>query len=171
MFFVVPESVIVRPNVTEVALALMVRLEFGLLPLGGFAATAGPAQTSTSASAALSFFIPHKRGRAAQVGYKKKKRRPEAPLSSARCAGRRRRTPRSAAGIRGRGRGRRVLEFLFGTEERVECLLAQAFAQGERRDHADDQQQHSAPAALRLLRRAQAVGRVLEGRRRFAQLL
>src|SRR5436190_23336538 len=58
--FVVPVIVTVRPNVTAGALALIVKLLFGcpgLGCLGGLAATAGPAQTSTSARAALSFFI------------------------------------------------------------------------------------------------------------------
>src|SRR3954453_15865391 len=73
MFFVVPESVTERPNVTVPALALIVRFGFGLGPLGGFAATAGPAQTSTTASAAPIFLIPPKRGQAPQVGYRKRR--------------------------------------------------------------------------------------------------
>src|SRR3954454_4498052 len=73
MFLVVPEIVAVLPNVTVVALALIVRLAFGLPPLGGFAATAGPAQTSTAASAAPIFFIPHKRSRMPRVGDRKRR--------------------------------------------------------------------------------------------------
>src|SRR3954452_25021371 len=105
MFFVAPESVIVRPNVTAVALALMVRLGFGLLPFGGFAATAGPAQTRTRASAALIFLIPHKRSGDPQVGYQREEA-PGGASSSGGCAGRRRRTARASARVRGGRRGR-----------------------------------------------------------------
>jgi hypothetical protein len=57
-FFVLPESVTVLPNVTAAALDLIVTLGFGFAPFGGFAATAGPTQTSAKASAAQIFFIP-----------------------------------------------------------------------------------------------------------------
>src|SRR5438045_2383539 len=77
MFFVDPESVTVRPKFTAVALALIVTL--GLPPLGGLAATAGPTQTSASASAAQILFIRCKRVAGRQVG-QEEERRPEAPL-------------------------------------------------------------------------------------------
>src|SRR5947209_10581721 len=102
-FFVVPEIVIVLPNVTLVELATIVMLGFGLPPLGGFAATAGPAQTRMSASAAPIRFMYLKRTGAPQVVVWQKKRRPEAPLGSAcRARSRGRRAP-GGASIRGRG--------------------------------------------------------------------
>jgi hypothetical protein len=70
MFLVVPESVMLFPNVTAVALDLIVKFGFGFGPFGGFAATAGPAQTRSRASAALNFFIPQKRSARRQVGYR-----------------------------------------------------------------------------------------------------
>src|SRR5207247_1686544 len=138
-----PLKVTVLPNVTSVALALIVRLGFGFVFLGGFAATAGPAQTSTAASAAPSFFIPHKRSSRPQVGGPEKEEAPGGASSSACCAGRRRRSPRSTA-VRRRSRGRCVLELLLGAEERVERLLAQTLAEHERKADADDDQHQAA---------------------------
>src|SRR3954451_12893232 len=169
MFLVVPEIVAGFPNVTGVALSLIVRLAFGLPPFGGFAATAGPAQTSTAASAAPIFFIPHKRSRMPRVGAEKEEAPGGASLSAC-CAGRRSRT-RTSARVRGGGCGRRVLELLLGAEKRVERLLAQALAEHKRQADADDDQHQPATAPLRLLRRAQPVRRVLERHRRLAELL
>src|SRR3954464_14477733 len=112
MFFVRPEGVTALPNVTAVAFVLIVRFVFCLPGLGGLAATAGPAQTRISTSAAPSFFIPHKRSSALQVDAQKEEAPGGASLS-ARCAGRRRRTPRVGRG----SRRRRVFELLFGAEE------------------------------------------------------
>src|SRR3954447_5827894 len=153
MFLVVPERVTVLPNVTAVALVLIVRFVFCLPGLGGgLAATAGPAQTNSRASAAPNFFIARKRSAAAQVDAKKEA--PGGASLSARRAGRRRRTPRI-----GRGSGRRrVFELLFGAEEGVKRLLAQALAEHERQADADDDQQKTAAASPSLLRRAQALG-------------
>src|SRR5438552_12554044 len=48
---------------------------------------------------------------------------------------------------RGRGRRRRVLELLLGTEQRVEELGAKALAQGERESSADREDQELAAEA------------------------
>src|SRR3954451_3972575 len=74
MFFVVPVIVTERPNVTDAAIALIVRLPLGFPGLGGFAATAGPAQTRTTASAAPIFFMSLERRGCPQVGYTERKR-------------------------------------------------------------------------------------------------
>src|SRR3954447_20075544 len=85
MFLVVPERVTVLPNVTAVALALIVRFVFCLPGLGGgLAATAGPAQTNARASAAPNFFIAQKRSTAAQVDAKKRGARRRLFVSSSR---------------------------------------------------------------------------------------
>src|SRR3954469_12211738 len=88
MFFVVPVIVTERPNVTAPALALIVRLPLGFPGLGGFAATAGPAQTRTTASAAPIFFMSLERRGCPQVGYMEEKGAPGgAPFTNRSCRG------------------------------------------------------------------------------------
>src|SRR3954453_2674274 len=90
------------------------------------------------------------------------------PLSGRRAGRSRRARP---GRIRRGRRWRRVLELLLGTEQRVERLLAQTLAERDRQAGADDGHPQAAGALLRLLRRAERVGRFLQRCRRLTQLL